>query len=239
MLISGRSTIACRKRWSTPMYPADAASSSLSGGTSARRDGSRMRSFMANVGQALSPANSCVVRPLLCVFYHVHRNLSRNFPMQPQRHLEFAQRLNGLIQSYLAAVDCVTLLLQRIRDIFRRHRSEELVVLTSLLLNRNADTRHHFAQFAGIGNQFGFLAQMTLTLLLHNLLIGFRGCHGQPFGQQKIAGVARRNLHQLAAHAEFLHEFSEYDFHDDPSLNSAKGAARSADRKSTRLNSSH
>src|ERR1700723_1811404 len=79
-------------------------------------------------------------RSRLVFFYHVYRNLGRNFLMQPQRHLELAQRLDGLIQRNLAALDGVALLLQSVRDVLGCHRSEELIVLAGLLLNGHTNT---------------------------------------------------------------------------------------------------
>ena len=62
----------------------------------------------------------------------------------------------------------------------------------------------------------GFAAQVRLALLLHDLLVGFRGRHGQPLGQQEVAGVAGGHLHHLAAGAQLLDVFPENDFHGIP-----------------------
>ena len=44
-------------------------------------------------------------------------------------HVELSDRLQGLVQLNLAAIDVETLLLQRLRDIARGNRSKQLIVL--------------------------------------------------------------------------------------------------------------
>ena len=57
---------------------------------------------------------------------------------------------------------------------------------------------------------------MRLALLLHDLLVGVGGRHGQLLGQQEIAGVSGGDFHYLAAGAQLFDVFSENDFHDVP-----------------------
>jgi hypothetical protein len=68
----------------------------------------------------------------------VDREFGCDFAMQPQRHLEFAQGFDGLFQSDLAALDGIALLLQRLRDVLGRDRSEELIVLCEIVTLRSA-----------------------------------------------------------------------------------------------------
>ena len=105
------------------------------------------------------------------------------------------------------------LLRQRVGDVLGRHRAEQLIVLAGLLRDGDADAGQQLGQILGLALQLGFLAQVRLALLLDDLLVGFGGRHGQPLGQQEIAGVAGGDLHHLAAAAQLFDVFSENDFH--------------------------
>ena len=47
-----------------------------------------------------------------------------------------------------------------------------------------------------------------MALLLDDLLVGFVGHHGQPLGQQEIAGVSGGDFDHLAAAAQLFDVFS-------------------------------
>ena len=87
---------------------------------------------------------------------------------------------------------------------------------------------HQLGQILGFGLLLGFLAQVRLALLLHDLLVGFGGRHGQPLGQQEIAGVAGGDLHHLAAAAQSFDIFSQNDFHGALQLAALRSAPRTA-----------
>ena len=57
---------------------------------------------------------------------------------------------------------------------------------------------------------------MRLALLLHDLFVRRVGLGGQTAGQQKIARVAGGHFDDVAAVAQFIDVFSEYDFHGLP-----------------------
>ena len=61
-----------------------------------------------------------------------HRNGHRNFLVQLDRYLVFAQRLQRLVELDLAAIDDDALVLELARDVGRRDRPEELIVFARL-----------------------------------------------------------------------------------------------------------
>src|ERR1039457_70127 len=72
---------------------------------------------------------------------------------------------------------------------------------------------YDLGQTFGLALNLGFLAEMRLAFLLHDLLVGFRGRHGHALGQQEITGVPRCDLDYLPPDAQLLDIFSENDFH--------------------------
>src|ERR1035438_8723218 len=88
-----------------------------------------------------------------------------------------------------------------------------MIVLTGLLRDPHGGPGHDLGQILRLALSLGFLAEMRLALLLHNLLVGFGGRHGHMLRQQEIAGVPRCDLDYLPPDAQLLDVFSENDFH--------------------------
>ena len=61
---------------------------------------------------------------LLFLFHHVDGDIGGNFAMQSQRDFEISQGLDGFIQNHFAAIDSVTLFLERFGDVLRSHGAE-------------------------------------------------------------------------------------------------------------------
>src|SRR5262245_2273819 len=68
---------------------------------------------------------------------------------------------------------------------------------------------------------------MRLALLLDDLLIRFGRRHSQPPGQQEIARIAGGYVHHLAARAQFVDIFPQYDVHNvsPVQITAAKGSS--------------
>src|ERR1019366_2340147 len=86
-------------------------------------------------------------------------------------------------------------------------------VLTGLLRDPHGRPGHDFGQILRLTLSLGFLAEVRLAFLRHDLLVGFSGRHGQALGQQEIAGVPRCDLDYLPPDAQLFDVFSENDFH--------------------------
>ena len=64
-----------------------------------------------------------------CFFFHRDLDLAGHVPMQAHRNFKFAQALDGLIELKLAAIDIETLPFQRVRNVRRCDRPEQVVFL--------------------------------------------------------------------------------------------------------------
>src|ERR1019366_5315379 len=150
---------------------------------------------------------------LLLFFGDHHGDFHRDVLVQPHRHLVLAQLPDGVVQLNLAPVDVVVLRGQSFSDILARHRAEQLIVLAGLLHDPDGRPGHDLGQIFGLTLNLDFLAEVRLTFLLHDLLVGFGGRHGHALGQQEIAGVPRCDLDYLPPDAQLFDVFSENDFH--------------------------
>src|ERR1700682_523537 len=173
---AGRSRSACRNRWSIPILPRAAASNKRYGAVELYWSGS-----------ITSPRR---MAPALFFLEHADRDLGRHLAMQPNHDLVLAERLNRIVELDLTPVNVVALRFQAVGDVLGSHRSEELIVFAGLLADGDGNRVQHLRQIGRARMLLGIALQVRLALLLHYLLVGFTGGHGQPLGQQIIACVA-------------------------------------------------
>src|SRR5580698_3605959 len=81
----------------------------------------------ASSNAATSTTGSRPLFTALLFLHDVNRNLHRDVAMKFDGHLEIAQRLDGLLQINLSAIDRVSLFLERRGDISNGYRAEQLV----------------------------------------------------------------------------------------------------------------
>src|ERR1035438_1543905 len=165
------------------------------------------------------PAADEGVRPTidaggLLFFGHHDGDFGGDIFMQPHGDLELAQLFDGFVQLDLAAVDDEVLSGQCVGHILGGDGAEQLVVLAGFLFDGDGDAVDQPGQILRLDFEFGVFAQVRLALLFDDLLVGGGGCNGEAFGQQEIAGVSGGNFDYLAAGAQFVDIFSQYDFHD-------------------------
>jgi hypothetical protein len=111
-------------------------------------------------------------------------------------------------------IDVVAQFFERHGNVVGGDRSEQLIVLAGLLMDRHRYGAHHLAQLLRLVDLLGLPAEVRLALLLHDLLVGFIGRYGQVPRQQEIARVPGSDLHHIAALAQFVYVFSENNFHN-------------------------
>ncbi len=133
--------------------------------------------------------------------------------MQLHRHVVLADRLQRLFERDLPPVDREALRLQLLRDIARRHRAEQMLVLADLPLE-------HQLNLVQLGRQ-RFSRRLLLRRLAHcgglhlldHGLVGRRRFNRQLARQQIVAPVTVGNLHHIAAMSKLVDVFLQNDFH--------------------------
>ncbi len=139
--------------------------------------------------------------------------MAGDLAVQLDRHVELAQRLQRLFQRDLAPVDGVALLPELVRDVARCDRAEEVVVLAHLALEDQLDGLQLLREVLGDDLLLGQPADGRALHLLDDGLVGGGRLYGELAGQQVVAAVAVGDLNHIAAVAELVDVFLEYDFH--------------------------
>ena len=133
--------------------------------------------------------------------------------MQLHRRVVKAERLDGLEQDDLVAMDREARRGDRLADVARRHRSVELAGLASLADDDEAEAVKLLGDDARFGLEFEIARLELAALAFEFLLVGFGGAQGLAMRQQKIAGETVLHAHCLAHLTELGDAFEQNDFH--------------------------
>ena len=94
-----------------------------------------------------------------------------------------------------------------------RDRTIEDLVFAHLAVHLNHDLRKLLSEGFSILPFQGFAPDSSSLFLFNLLHVGRRGQHGQPFRQKVVAGIARADVHNIAAPAQIVDSFAKDDFH--------------------------
>jgi hypothetical protein len=118
--------------------------------------------------------------------------------------------VDRLLEADLAAVDLQTAgITNRVRDLLRRDRAEELAVLAGAVVDGEDGLRHQRRGFLGALGCLALAALLGLQPSLRLLQCSLGGGLGELARQQIVAEVSGRNLHRLSPAAEVLDVLQE------------------------------
>src|ERR1019366_1318975 len=144
-----------------------------------------------------------------------HRDLhrDRNVLVQLDRNVEFAHGLQRNVEIDLAAVDREALGFQRVRDVGRGDRAEQLIVLARLAGKRQFLAGELLSQGFRAALFLGSLAHRGGLHLLDDGLVAGGRFNRQLVRDEVVAAIALGNFHHVAAMAELVYVFLQNDFH--------------------------
>jgi len=139
-----------------------------------------------------------------------------HFAMEFDGHVVPTQRLEGLFQVDLAAVDLEAFFLQGLADIQRSNRAVENVLLSDLAGKLERNLGKLLRQILGLVLLDGFATDGRSLLLFHLAYVVGGGQNSLPLGEQVVASIAGLDGNYLAAIAKLLDSFSQDYVHDVP-----------------------
>src|SRR5712672_1760144 len=164
---------------------------------------------------AMITTSTSTTAPLF--LHHLDVDRHRHVAVQAQIDDILAERLDGLFEQHLTAVDLVALLLELAHDVEARHRAVHLVLVADLDGHGDAELtelrRAIARRLGGLDVAFG---ESTSALQKH-ALVALGGRKRELARKQIIARVAGLDLHGLAAITQLGHAVEKNDFHDEPS----------------------
>src|SRR5581483_2399737 len=138
-------------------------------------------------------------------------HMCRDFAMQLNRHVEFAEALQRIVEVNLASIDIEAFALECRGDVCRRHRTKKVILLADFALECELHVIELLRKRFGSGLFFGGLAHGSGFHLLDDGFIG-AACFDSKFARQKeVAAISFGDLHDLAAMAELFDIFFEND----------------------------
>src|SRR5579884_2985768 len=168
---------------------------------------------------SLTRAAFASLRPCFAALaIHCDLHVRRDFAVQLDRHMEFAEALERIVEVNLATIDVEALCFERARDLGGSNGSEEVILLADFALERKLHIVELLRESFGTGLFFCRLADGCSLHLLDDSLVGAACFNGKLARQKEIAAVSFGDFHDLAAMAELFDIFFENDFHENKLL---------------------
>src|SRR6202023_93555 len=147
-------------------------------------------------------------------------------PVEPDRNLDLAELLDGLVELPPAPVDLDTeLRLHRLGQVDRGDRAEQLAALAGTRLHLDPPTTQPRGN--GLG-RLALAAVARLAVAAHRGRLSdgtLAGTHREPARHEEVARVSVGDVEHVALVAEVLDVFTEDDLHDSPSSGAGVVAA--------------
>jgi len=148
------------------------------------------------------------------LFAHdAHAQLRGDISMQTHGHAALAKRLDGLIELHATPLDLHAVLVEKIHEVLRCHRTEKLALfggLPALLVDECLDLR---ANALGVGLRTISLGVRLVLDVLEVLQIACGGAEGELLRNQKVPRVPIGDIAHLAPTTDLAHIFEKDDLH--------------------------
>src|SRR5687767_545184 len=132
-------------------------------------------------------------------------DLGTDIGMQADRHAVDAERPDRLVEVDLALLDVVSLGLELLRDVRGGHRPEQLPLFTDARREGERNLGELVGDHLRLIAAVGLRGLETLALLLDAFPVARRRLEGVAAGEEKVACVARGDLHEVPGVAEVVH----------------------------------
>src|SRR5919204_1354044 len=151
--------------------------------------------------------------PASLLFDDPDANLRLHVGVEPHGHPVDAERLDRLVEVDHPALDLDPLRLELVRDVGGRYGPEELALLADTRRERERNLLQARGQLLRRAAPLVLGGLEALPLARNPLEVARRRLEGDAPGKEIVAGVARRDLHDVPGLAEVVDGLAKNDFH--------------------------